>query len=60
MQEGEILIVKLGIRLNERDMDRERRRILREIEEGVVLLQAFEEPVIVPKGLEVRMEEGEA
>lgn len=59
MQEGEILIVKLGIWLNERVMDRERRRILREIEEGVVLLQAFEEPVIVPKGLEVRMEEGE-
>lgn len=60
MQEGETLIVKLGIRLRDDERDRERRRILREIEEGVVLLQAFEEPVIVPKGLEVRMEEGEA
>lgn len=60
MQKGEILIVKLGIRLREDERERERRRILREIEEGVVLLQAFEEPVIVPEGLEVRVEEGEA
>ena len=56
---GEILVIQLHVRLSPEDRDKERRRILREIEDGVVLLQPIEEPIIVPAGLEVRIEEAE-
>lgn len=57
MQTGEILLIKLQCCLRDDDKDKERRRILREIEDRVVLLHPWEEPLIVPTGIEIRIEE---
>lgn len=57
MQTGEILLIKLQCCLRGDDKDKERRRILREIQDGVVLLHPWEEPLIVPPGIGIRIEE---
>ncbi len=59
MTKDEILVIRVHAFLPEHEMERERRRILREKEEGVILLTPYEKPVIVPAGLVVRIQEAE-
>ncbi len=59
MTKDEILIVRLHAYLQTTELEKEMRRVLREMEDGVVFLQPYEEPLLIPAGLEVRIEEAE-
>lgn len=59
MTKDEILVIRLHAHLPADELAKERRRVLREKEEGVVFLSPYEEPMIVPAGIEVRIEEAE-
>ena len=60
MTKDEILVIQCKCTVKQEDMEKVRRSVLRQMEDGVVLLPHWLDPVIVPAGLEVRIQEGEA
>ena len=57
MTKDEILVIQCKCALKQEDMEKARRSVLRQMEDGVVILPPWMEPMIVPAGLEVRIKE---
>lgn len=57
MTKDEILVLQCACELPKEDMEAIRRSVLRQMEDGVVLLPCFIVPMIVPAGIEVRIAE---
>lgn len=57
MTKDEILVLRCKCALKKEDMEKLRRSVLRQVFEGVVLLPDYVEPLIVPAGIEIRIEE---
>lgn len=59
MTKDEILVLRCKHAFKKEDMEKLRRLVLRQVFEGVVILPDYVEPIIVPAGLEVRIEEAD-
>lgn len=55
MTKDEILVLQCACALPKEDMEAIRRSVLRQMEDGVVLLPYFIAPLIVPAGIEIRI-----
>lgn len=60
MDKEEILVLRCKYTLKKEDMEKLRRSVQRQMEDGVVILPPYLEPLIVPADIEVRIEEAEA
>ncbi len=59
MTKDEILVVRCNIMLTAEELNKVRKTIKAQIEDGVVILPYFMDALIVPAGLEIRIEEAE-
>lgn len=59
MSKDEILVIRCTAAVKAEEINKARRIILNQMEDGVVVLPWYLEPIIVPAGLEVRIEEAE-
>ena len=56
MTKDEILVVRCNMPLPAEDLNRARKTIKAQVEDGVVILPYFMEPLVVPADLEIRIE----
>ena len=56
MTKDEILVIRCNLTLYPNELEQERKKVMEQLKDGVVVLPGYMQPVIVPKDVEIRLE----
>ena len=56
MTKDEILVIRCNLMLYPNELEQERKKVMEQLKDGVVVLPGYMQPVIVPKDVEIRLE----
>lgn len=57
MTKDEILVIRCNMMLYPDELEQERKKVMEQLKDGVVVLPGYMQPVIVPKDVEIKMED---